>query len=78
MSDYLVKRICEKFDKLEISDHLLIKQSLMAVGKKRSDYLDGDNLSKLNLDLENYIINVIEIVDDVKKLIVKLEKNKCN
>ncbi|MBT4922179.1 MAG: hypothetical protein HON23_04110 [Rickettsiales bacterium] len=78
MSNYLVKKICDKFDDLEDSDHILIKESLSSICERRSEFLDNDNLSKLNLDLENYIINVIEIVDDVKKLIVKIENNKYN
>jgi tRNA A37 threonylcarbamoyladenosine dehydratase len=78
MSDYLVKKICDKLDSLAEKDHKLIKESLRSLHTRRSEFLDNDNLAKLNLDLENYIINVIETVDHVKKLIVKIENNKYN
>jgi len=78
MSDYLVKKICEKFNDLEDGDHRLIINSLSSITTRSSEFVDNDNLAKLNQNLENYIINVIEIIDDVKKLIVKIEKSKCN
>ena len=78
MSEYLVKKICKKIDDLSEKDHVLIKESLLGIlDKRRSVYCD-ENISKLNLDLENYIINVIDIINNIKNLAVKLEKNKIN
>ncbi|MBL6784822.1 MAG: hypothetical protein ISQ32_00785 [Rickettsiales bacterium] len=77
MSDYLVNKICNKFNFLEEKDHSLIRKSLIEIDENNYSN-DNENLTKLNLNLENYIINVIEIIDDIKKLIIKLEKKKRN
>ena len=75
MSDYLVKKICDKFTKIEEVDHNVIVKSIIEFDSKK---ISNDNIVDLNLNLENYIINVIEIIDDIKKLIIKLEKTNCN
>jgi ribosome-associated translation inhibitor RaiA len=75
MSDYLVKKICDKFAKIEEVDHDVIVKSIIEFDSKK---ISNDNIVDLNLNLENYIINVIEIIDDIKKLIIKLEKTNCN
>ena len=75
MSDYLVKKICDKFVRIEEVEHDLIVKSITEFDSKK---ISNDNIVDLNLNLENYIINVIEIIDDIKKLIIKLEKTNCN
>ena len=63
MSDYLVKKICDKFAKIEQVDHGVIVKSITEFDSKK---ISNDNIVDLNLNLENYIINVIEIIDDIK------------
>ena len=75
MSDYLIKKICDKFTKIEEEDHSVIVKSITEFDSKK---ISNDNIVDLNLNLENYIINVIEIIDDIKKLIIKLEKTNYN
>ena len=72
MSDYLVKKICDKVSKIEDEDHNLIVKSIVEFDLNN---VSNDNIMELNLNLENYIINVIEIIDDIKKLIIKFEKS---
>ena len=78
MSEYLIKKISSRIDSLSKQDHQIIKESLADISYSLPDSVLRKNLAKLNLDLENYIINVIDVIDDVKKLLIKIEKNKIN